>query len=333
VDRTEFGSELRRMASTNGVMLSKEDRITDTVFSRESGKNPFFINIFSGTRRQGLLLVTAAATYVMTLKLLSVKLEWVVEHSELRGVRHRRGTIQDFVVDEVELDRSQGTNRFEFGFNTVRYGDAKAQIAAKNCNVAVREIETAWRRQRAEQPQPVSATSAEPQKRLSVRPEIAERIRRRWLFVNDVRHLGSAEMVGRPFGPGQQLETAIYAATQRFPSVDEVRESSGAFAHAMLIGMFEKERYTPDQLRSVMGADEAGFQRSKLSPAEFGEIADLAGAVFGFLQEFPDQEGPMFDLWNTRDDVSYELLAWQVVAEHRLAAAGLTAALPIEPPL
>ncbi len=79
----------------------------------------------------------------------------------------------------------------------------------------------------------------------------------------------------------------------------------------------------------VMGATAEASVRYQLSSESRSSVDGLAGAAQTFLGQL---EGPgnIWDLWNRRDDVAAEFLAWHSIARLRLATAGLMP--PVERP-
>lgn len=70
----QFRAELRRMADRNGVLIIKEDKLVG-VLRRDIDAGAEFVNVFRGSQRNDLLIVTTVSTYAVSVKLLSVKVE------------------------------------------------------------------------------------------------------------------------------------------------------------------------------------------------------------------------------------------------------------------
>jgi hypothetical protein len=112
-------------------------------------------------------------------------------------------------------------------------------------------------------------------------------------------------MLGRPYGTKadlQHAETCIFSSSA---SIDEIRESAGAFATIILTGI-RNGRFAPNVPFGLMGADADNPSVSDLSAEDQDQINRLGGGVARFLDDFED--GPMWDLFQTRDDVANEML-------------------------
>jgi hypothetical protein len=93
----------------------------------------------------------------------------------------------------------------------------------------------------------------------------------------------------------------------------------------------EQGRFAPQQLSEIMGANIHHVAKQPLSATDSTSVTQLAGGVAAFLHDFED--GPMWDLFQQRDDVACEMLTWLIVATHRLGTVGLFPAWPVEPPV
>jgi hypothetical protein len=138
-----FRSEMRRMASANGIPFLKEDKVVDLLRS-EVNNGARFINIFRGHDKNDLLLVTSVATHSAKNKMLSVRLVWSVRHDELRTIRPHRHTFQCYVIDDLQLLTDNAEREFRFGFNAPRYDtETQREIAQDNCQTAAAQISDA----------------------------------------------------------------------------------------------------------------------------------------------------------------------------------------------
>jgi hypothetical protein len=161
-------------------------------------------------------------------------------------------------------------------------------------------------------------------------PEIADRIRRRWHLLNDLRPLGAPDQLYIPYGTDEHLKQAQGQIDARLNGMDEVRESVEMFAISLLKGA-QRGLFTPADLISVMGADQRHLSHTALIASDAQRVSQLAGAASEFLHDF--QEGPMWDFFQQRDDVACEILTWIMIAVHRLGSAGLCPVFPVQPPL
>jgi len=165
-----FRSELRRMASANGIAFLKEDKIIDLLRS-EMKSGARFINVFQGHEKSALLLVTSVATHFAKSKMFSVRLVWSVRHDELRSVRPHRHTFQGYVIDDLQLSGNNATREFRFGFNAPRYDtETQREIAEHNCQTAAAQVSDARS----------SAVPGKPTASLQVPDELAQRARIRY---------------------------------------------------------------------------------------------------------------------------------------------------------
>src|SRR5688500_17780491 len=97
MDQDTFVSELRRMASNNGILLVKEKRIAE--LANFDGAD--FINIFPGSDKNEVLVVTSLAVHALKASMLSFKDRWHVELDDITSVEPQRRVFNRYVIDEI----------------------------------------------------------------------------------------------------------------------------------------------------------------------------------------------------------------------------------------
>ena len=129
----------------------------------------------------------------------------------------------------------------------------------------------------------------------------------------DIEEFGSADQVGRAFGPGDGLEEVSSRIRQHLPDIDSIRRFDWSLMLELLtqIPGSDPERRILEVM-GVVGDEGAGVS----SPSR-----ELAGAAVALIPQV-HEPGSLLALWEERDDVATELFAWHCVARLRLAATG-----------
>lgn len=124
--------------------------------------------------------------------------------------------------------------------------------------------------------------------------------------------LASPEKLGSRFALGSGLELAIDSLRLHLSNPDEARSADQMVMVDLLtqIDSDDPERATLE----VMGVGSA--------PIPGDEAGELAGAAVELVRQ-SREPGSLWRMWEERDDVALELLAWHCVARLRLATAGL----------
>lgn len=143
-----------------------------------------------------------------------------------------------------------------------------------------------------------------------------------WLFrlhdcLEALAPLAAPSRIGTSFGPGTGLEEAVEAIRMHLRSPGEARSCG----RAMITELLTQVPGDDLELRTleVMGATElrAG------GATEGRQDLELAGAAMTLIGQ-SRAPGSLWKLWEERDDVVVELLAWHCVARLRLTTGGQT---------
>ncbi len=313
MDRNEFAAELRRMVSNNGIHFLKEDQLLQ-VMSNDIVAGANFINIIpSFSDKNTFLLINTRSVLAVKTGMLGPKVVWSVLVTQIKGVQPTRSMFRDYTIDEVRIETTANSLEFRFGFFNRHYDDNKAEMAQGNAQVATHEVNLAVNSQRSttSPPQEPSAAASEgPQNTL------AKQLDR---FILSLSLLTGAENIGRPFGEGLGLESAISLLSQSFHSIDAVRHA-GEMMAVTIVGATGKGQATPDDVNYFMGT--SNLRDSGLTADQAAAADGLAGAAFTFLGQLHETGANMWELWKKRDDVAGEFLCWHAVAWGRLAALG-----------
>jgi hypothetical protein len=140
-------------------------------------------------------------------------------------------------------------------------------------------------------------------------------------FLQELEPFASQQTFGQPFGSGYGLEQAVGLMRQHFADPAEWK----ACGHMVMVDLLVSGR-NDDVVRdvlSIMGATDAvvSQQPNARMSKEIGE------AAIQLLQQHGGP-GPLWDLWQQRDDVTAEMLCWHSVARLRMANAGLMDGVP-----
>jgi hypothetical protein len=133
-------------------------------------------------------------------------------------------------------------------------------------------------------------------------------------------HLAGPEQVGSVFGAQSGLESAINSICSHLRNADEARAADQMLIVDLLT---QVQAGDPQQVTlEVMGASGP--------PVPGSQALELAGAAVELIRQM-QEPGSLWRMWEERDDVALEILAWHCVARLRLATAGH--APPVSRPL
>jgi hypothetical protein len=138
LNESSFAGELRRMADSNGIHFIKERQLLEAM-REDLAADARFINIFRGSSKQTLLLVTSLRTLSVRSGSFSVKIIWVARHADVRGVRATRRVVRGMVIDALEVETSRGRHEFWFGCFTPDM-HVQLEIAEHNADIAVEQV-------------------------------------------------------------------------------------------------------------------------------------------------------------------------------------------------
>jgi hypothetical protein len=141
------------------------------------------------------------------------------------------------------------------------------------------------------------------------------------VFLQELEPFASRRTLGQPFGSGYGLEQAVGLMRQHFSDPVEWKACGGIVMVDLLVSG-RNENVAGDVL-SIMGATDAVVSQDPNARI----VKEIGEAAVQLLQQHGGP-GPLWDLWQQRDDVTGEMLCWHSVARLRMANAGLMDGLP-----
>lgn len=319
MDHDEFAAELRRMAGNNGIHFLKEEQLLQVMRDDISAEANFINIIPSFADKNTFLLINRRSVISVKTGMLGPKMLWSVLVAQIKTVQPTRRIFGNYLIDELRIETPSGPLDFRLGFFNPHYDGHKAEMAQGNAEVAAHEVTLAIKAQHpaGSTPRTPGARTSEPQQ-----SDLGKRIGR---FILSLSLLTGPDSVGRPFGEGLGLESAMSLLVQSFGSIEAVRQA-GEMMAITIVGATGKGEIAPDDLNYVMGA--SNLQDSGLTADQSAAAEGLAGAAYTFLGELHEPGARMWELWKKRDDVAGEFLCWHAVAWGRLATLGRVGPIP-----
>lgn len=127
--------------------------------------------------------------------------------------------------------------------------------------------------------------------------------------------LATPDRIGTSFGPGSGLESAVQELRAHLRDASEARQCG----RAMIVELLTQVPGDDPQARALEVMNVMDLRQGDGTVGR--EDLELAGAALTLIDQFRDP-GSLWKLWEERDDVVLEILAWHCVARLRLATAG-----------